>query len=84
MSCDKEELVLGRALGFDLLISFLCSTGNNKGIRGLLKVVLHVWKMCHVFTGSGTYRVWMALLLSAVANTLPPFECFLSLCVLNC
>lgn len=38
MSCDKEELVLGRALGFNPLISFLYSIGNNKGIKGLFLI----------------------------------------------
>lgn len=84
MSCDKEELVLGKALGFNLLISFLYSVGNNKGVKGLFQFILHVWKMSYVFTDSGTRRVWMALLPSTLANILPLFQCFLSLYILHC
>lgn len=77
MSCDKEELNQGKALVFNLLISFFYNIVNNKGVEGLFN-----WKMSYVFPDSGTCRVWVGLLLSALANTVPVFQCFLSLCVL--
>lgn len=79
MSCDKEELNQGRALVFNSLISFFYNIVNNRGIEGLFN-----WKMSYIFTDSGTWRVWVGLLLLELANNVPVFQRFLSLYILHC